>query len=702
MFSKTKLLAFLLIATGIVFAGEPQYVDDVGHKETALESGLIPHEGTSDLYTEETIIQAKTPSVDVPDIEYSREQLAFNLGNTRGFVKIKWKPESFYGRNINLLNNNVDEDSVFFSRSTLDVNFAFEYGKKCYGHEALEFYMTLRSKAVWGNPAASIGTADEEVRFAEAFLPAHRHTINRQFPWIREVWLRFNVNDALGLSFDNQHTFACGSFPFQLGRGIALGSAYAVNSGTLGFFSDNTIDQFAYGFDLCGEFIVDQLTYDLYGAILRNLGDSLRTNTERVYTHALGRRLDPERGPGHVDYVIAGRLSWVPVDTDDTLVSFEPYLMYNNVPEQRLEFIADSQAKLATVGLAGEFAVGEFEFGFDTAKNFGSQHILGWDRNRPRHHVARDAQYPAVQGGTLLVVNDRVLTAAPGTTPPPAKALFVPGSTTQRDIDAVPINSDNNGQPIPGTTLYNDLNRFRDPYRNKFKGWMFVVDAAYTFCCADLKLAAEGGVASGDEDPNRDLRDPNDSNVDGNYKGFIGLQEIYSGNRVKSVFLLGGVGRAPRPLSSPLQSTVIDPTPSTTSSFTNIAYVGTGLEWRPSGWQRYFLLKPNILAYWQQHHTKAFDIATAMTYPDKYARNYLGTEVNCFMDVQLLKDFNFFTVGSVFIPGSHYKDIKGKPLTAEQQRILERAIAAGLNTDSLPLLGTDVAWTINVGLEARF
>lgn len=694
MFSKFKLFAFAMLATTAIIAGEPKYVDTTGHKEV-LGGGLDVHEGTSDLYTQETVIQATTPSVDVPDIDYTREQLNFDLGNLRGFVKIKWKPESFYAKNANLLNNNVRADRIFFSRSTLDLNLALEYGKKCFGHEVLEFYMTLRSKALWGNAAGTIGTSNDQVKLVDGLFGPHNHSLNRQFPWIREVWLRFSINQALGLSFTNEHTFAMGSFPFQLGRGIALGSAYAVNQGSLGFFSDNTIDQFAYGYNFSGSFIEDVLAYDLYGAILQDNMDSFRATTAKVYAQEAGRRLNPERGPGKVDYVIAGRLKWVPVKTDDMTVSYEPYILFENNPEQRLEFVADSSVKLGTFGCAGEFGFGPFEWGFDTAFNFGSQKVKGWDRNR--------VSFEAIDG-VVTQVNSRVVQEDPNVVRRPAKQPFISGTPNQRAIEEVNVSQAQNGLPIQGTNpvLYNDLNRFRNEYRNKFEGWMFVIDAAYSFKVCKLKWAVEAGMASGDEDPNKDLNDPNDSRVDGDYKGFIGLQEIYTGGRVKSVFLLGGAGKLPRPLSTPRPGVGIDTEPSTTSSFNNLVYVGTGLDWKPCCAGRYFQVKPNVLAYWQQHRTKAFNIATRQSFENTFARAFLGTEVNCFVDVQLYKDFSMFVVGSVFKPGTHYKDIKGKPLNAEQQRILDRLDKTGYNLDILPLIGTDLAWTINVGMEARF
>ena len=59
----------------------------------------------------------------------------------------------------------------------------------------------------------------------------------------------------------------------------------------------------------------------------------------------------------------------------------EPYILYNHNPEQKVEFIGDAKSDLCTFGIAGEFELGNFECGFDTAFNFGKQTVYGWDRN---------------------------------------------------------------------------------------------------------------------------------------------------------------------------------------------------------------------------------------------------------------------------------------------------------------------------------
>ena len=98
----------------------------------------------------------------------------------------------------------------------------------------------------------------------------------------------------------------------------------------------------------------------------------------------------------------------------------------------------------------------------------------------------------------------------------------------------------------PGTpiVLKNSNGRFGNPYTNTFRGWMFVADAGYSFGDKSLLWTVTGGVASGDDNPNFETKD-------GTFDGFIGLQETYSGKRVRSVYLLGGAGKLKRLFSTP-------------------------------------------------------------------------------------------------------------------------------------------------------
>lgn len=633
-------------------------------------------------------------------IDYKQESMSFGWGNLTGKFQIKFKPETFVARNANLLNNNNLADFIQFSRSTIDVNFALDYGKKCYGYNVADFFVTMRNKSNWGNPESIVRTTLTKIKTLESLDSGHLHFITRQLFWIRELWFNFNINEALNLSFNSKLYFMLGAFPFELGRGIALGSAYAVNPGVLGFFSDNSIDQYAFGYKFNAEFVPNKLSLDLYGAILQNKGDSFNATGEKIFGQEIGRLLHPERGAGHVDFIIATRMKWFPKKTECIVVSFEPYLLYNNNPEQSIEFLADASARLGTAGVSGEFVIKDFEWGFDTAFNFGKQHVRGWDRNV----IEKENR-----GGMFTLVNSRVVTQNQNVNPKAPKVVFDPNSTNGKQIqlliDSAAQDASQNGKfigEVGGINLFNDLNRFRNHYDNKFKGWMFVADAAYWFKDRTLRFATTVGVASGDENPNLDLHNPGDSNVDGDFKGFVGLQEIYTGNRVQSVFLLGGAGRIPRPLTTPAQSSnVLTTLPTIVSGFTNLVFLGGSFLWSPNVESKSFNVRPNILFYWQQHATRKFDIATKMS-SHELARNFLGTEINSFFDIDLLKSLKLFVVGSVFIPGAHYTDIKGTPLSRDQQKLLDRLDPTGFSIFPIPLLGDDTAYTLNFGLEYRF
>lgn len=633
--------------------------------------------------------------------------LAFDLGSLTGRMQVKWKPESFFAKNSNLLNNLNESDWLFLNRSTLDFSLNIFYGRKELGHDASEFFMTLRNKNTWGNPESIAQTTESELKLLEVVFGGHKHFITRNMVWIREIWLKFCVNDALALGFNNNHYFTLGSFPFELGRGIALGSAYAVSQRFLGFYSDTTIDQYAYGFKLSGDFFPSKLTYDLYGAILENKSDNFTNTTLKTRGQEYGHRLNQERGPGKINFLVAGRLRWYPITCPGRSLQIEPYILYNRAPEQTVEFLSDSVSQLGTAGIAGEFSSNNWEGGVDTAFNFGQQQVKGWDRNRTEFE---NRSIPAISApnSTVVVVNTRVVTQDPNVVARPPKAFYDPNSTAGRQaqqiINTTAQDASQNGAligTVAGVDLYNDLNRFRNPHNNIYQGWMVVGDLAYWLKNRTLRLAGMFGYASGDEDPNINLDDPNSVNFDGNYKGFIGLQELYSGNRVQSAFFLGGAGRVPRPLSVPNPDEGLSELPSTVNGITNLMFIGSSANWFPKT-KRAIGIRPNILWYWQTHATKKFDITTGQSSPTEFARNFLGTEINSFIDVEFIKDLKFFTVWSIFIPGAHYKDIKGTPLNRDQLRILDSVDVTGIDNDRLPLLGTDTAFTLNMGLEYRY
>lgn len=614
-----------------------------------------------------------------------------------------FKPELFAGKNFTFLNNNVPEDVIFYFRHTNDYFLDLVYGKETFGYPVAEFKTSVRNRAVWGSPVVA-QTLPAEASFLNADMKDHHHALPRLFFWMREIWLQVGLCEFLGLGFENKHYLTVGAFPFELGRGISLGAAYAIGPGPLGFYSDGMIDQFAFGLKLSGDIIPETLKYDLYGALLQSRSYSLEQTAKPILKQEIGSRDHPSRGFGKDNYLIAARLLWTAFDNNCGVATIEPYVMYNNDPEQKVEFVADSNSKLLTAGLAAEYINGAFECGFDTAFNRGRQFVRPWDRNQ----VIVDNF-----NGQAVLVNSQVLVDSANEFNG-LKAPDVPKSDAQKAINNSSLNgtSSQNGQIIPGTqnlpslgyvdgplNLKNSAVRFRTNengtgYSNKYKGWMFVSDASYWVYNRELQVAVTGGYASGDQDPNFVVKD-------GNFKGFIGLQEVYAGKRVKSVFLLGTVGKVKRPGTQPENPLSNKDFASSASGFTNLAFVGSGFTWKPASCaESRFVWNPNIFAYWEPSPGKKFDAVSGKDLPEQ-ASKFLGIEVNTFLSYYPFASLKCFAIGSVFLPGTHFKDIKGKPLTPPQKKALE-SFQKRPDAALVPNIGNDTAYTINIGMEFAF
>lgn len=609
-------------------------------------------------------------------------------------------PEVFYGKNISLLNSNNPNDKIFYVRHIFDLNLDLAYGKKTYQTDVAKLYFNARNKSIWGNANSIAPTTESETKGLNAVGRPHKHNIPRHIFWIRELWLRLELGPLLSLNLLNDHTLTFGAFPFELGRGIALGDAYAIAPEILGFYTDNNVDQFAFGGKLSGEIVPSNLTYDFYTAILQNKSSSLSDTGEKSFGQIYNKLKTPARGFGLINFLVAGRFNWTVFDnTRFGKLKFEPYALYNNDPEQRVEFTGDAQSRLGTVGLACEYRGDRCEFGFDYAQNLGEQIVKGVDRNQ----VIQENR-----NGFVTEVNSNVRVGGP--TPPNPTALFIPNSDSQtiinrsRDDEIHNINKQNqNGQPIgfsttPGNEgeLFNDLRRFRDGYTNFYRGRMFVTDASIWIYRKDLQFAVTAGFASGDSNPHDEVKD-------GTYDGFIPLQELYSGKRVRSAFLFGGAGKLKRPLSTPDPDDVgpISKFSAVLNGFTNIVFTGAGFIWKPQDCRKPINFNPNLLAFWQQTPSRKFDFVTKRDLYEN-ARTFLGIEANIFFYVYPLKDLKLFLVTSVFFPGAHYHDIRGKPLDREQDRALDVLDRTGFVQDILPNIGTDIAFTFNMGLEFRF
>ncbi len=548
--------------------------------------------------------------------------------------------------------------------------------------------ITARNKVVWGNHKV-IYTDMAWLTTVNAVATGHSHNIGANMIWLREIWVELDITKSCKMTDILQQTLTIGSFPLLFGRGIALGAAYSVNPAALGFFQDNTVDQFAWGAKVSGGLIKDHLKYDIYLSILSDQSTSLRETNFPTQLKAFGTSDGIVRGAGQIGYILGGRFIFTPI-TGKTNLKFEPYALHHHDPEQKLEFFCDAKANLTTAGFAVECNASRFELGFDTAVNFGSQDVKGWDRNTINF---------VNSGGIGTFVYSEVCNVDPNVVTPTAANNVVmnpENKAVNKAIAAVTPGVLSNGALIAGTTDYNSLSRYRAPYKVAFGGFMFVGDVAFWLIPKDLSLNATAGISSGDQNPHANSTDPLSSKVDGTYNGFIPIQELYCGQRVKSFF--GMASGILRPLTVPKSGSKFA---TTVNNFTNLRFWGMGIKYAPEDAVKKWNVCPNMIMYWQDVASNCFDLTTGQSI-DVPASKQLGVEGNIFFETNPSENVYISGGAAIFVPGQHYFDIQGKPTNAIQRALLDGAIATGKDTSKLPLISDDSAYSISLALGYTF
>lgn len=599
-----------------------------------------------------------------------------------------YRPEMFVWDRATFLNRDEINDFFWLARHTCDL------GLNITDKDVIvEFNFVIRNKGVWGNAGTIARTIPKVIKILDSPLVPQSFSLPRYIFWMREGWLRFNLGKLFGLKFKCNHYFTLGAFPFSLGRGISLGDAYAVGPELLGFYSDTVVDQYAFGFLFSGELIKDTLDYNFYGALLQTKADNLANTSDKVRIQQYNRRSSPSRGPNILNYLFAGNVNWYPIKSEAAgSLRLQPYWLFNEDDEQRIDFEGDAKSRLGTIGLEIEYLGNRIEVGVEGAFNLGHQTVRGWDRNA--------VQLQSIDG-RVSQVNSHVVDSNG------AKIPFVADDPAQKAIFSVNPGENENGQQIPGDfpvigflmppdgQIFNGKDRFRDPYCNEYNGWMIISDASLWVYKKDLKFAVTLGAASGDDNPNFDTKDRN-------FEGFIGLQEIYAGKRVKSAFFLGGHGKVVRPIANPFEEDDTNILTETVSGFTNLILGGFGLTWSPTDWEKPFKINPNCLFYWQHQSVPLSPIRDRCFSSIPLANSFLGTELNVFMDCNIVKNLKLYGVMSIFIPGQFYQDIQGR------RDIVAELIKSNLDDlrdlafDEIPRFGSDTALTFNFGIEYRF
>jgi hypothetical protein len=611
------------------------------------------------------------------------------------------KLETAYGRNLRLLNYGNPTDQTYLpGRMYLDTTGTYQYGQASHDHTVIKTKMTFRTKYVFGSPESIAPTDNSTVKISDVVTGQHYHNLNRLYLWTREA--------SFDGAFNKDTHLTIGLFPFELGRGIALGSAYAVDLSNIGYYTTAVVDQYAPGIRLSGVMPCwKNVNYDLYAEMINCKESTWDDTNDHIRGQEYGHKFNQARGFGISNYLFAGRLKGNFFKAANHTITVEPYILVDNQKEQRVRFLGDASALLATVGLSFEGIWQNLDFGFEIAQNIGRQNVKGVDRNVIKNEI---------RNGIMYEVNSDV-TAVATLGPDTASQKAVYYDSTQEIINHTFESEASNGEVIYShnapTNFKSSATRFTNPYRVIYGGNMFVADGSYKIKGTDTKFSLAGAYASGDENPHKILGNGLiDNGSYFNYDGFVGLQELYSGKRVKSVLLLSGAGRIPRMLSIPVSRTGSRGFADTVSRFNNIMSLGCSAETKLSVEKYLLSINPNILMYWQPHAAKRYQAllssATSLNDPafynsrPEFISQHLGTEANIILNTYVVEDLNCFLTMAVFYPGAHYHDVKGTPISKEQAAYLDRMDRSGVSVETEPLVGENPAYFFNLGFTYKY
>ncbi|MBM18270.1 MAG: hypothetical protein CL947_04355 [Epsilonproteobacteria bacterium] len=582
----------------------------------------------------------------------------------------KLTQEMFTAQNTTYLNKSLQNDSIVFLRATSDYYFDFMYGKG--PRPTITAHNTLRFRYKWGS-GTEVRIFDSNATVVDVPCAVRGTQANKHLLWSREAWIKIALGDV---TQPNEHFVQLGVFPYQVGRGISFGPAYQ-RGGFLGFTPGFSVDQFAPGFLLHINPAPNKASAEFYFAMLENVNTSFKSNNELVRKKEIDAC--PQRGPGRQSYAAVTKGIWEAYTGEDGSILLEPYIVYFQAPDQKLEFSNDLDSFLTTYGIMVEGKFGKFDWGFEAAINDGNALIKPWDRNTIT--LARNSDGLLAEKYTKVVTADPAITSNPSTaTVTNANKTVVEGANSSTTgVGNISRGAGLNAQEIGNSGLYNTYDRFRPKQNIDFDGYFFIADASYQVIDKVLNVAVGAGYSSGNINEQLDTNKLSGKALNQAFNGFVTLQSVYSGKRLRHLIIFNeGVPRfTTRNPNGTFTNQNITPALSNESiEFTNIAFAGTRAEWKIKQLKNYKVtFAPNVIGYWA--------VETPDTKQGVQARNYMGTEVTAELSAYAFEKLKVYCYVGLLFPGNYYKDMCGTLI------------------DKQPL-GSDVATIVNIGINYVF
>ena len=550
-------------------------------------------------------------------------------------------------------NRDILNDRKFFVRSTADFFIDFSYGSD--GLSRIQFHDTLRFRHKWGGQS-EIALDASDVTVAGSKVSSITGSLTKHILWTREAWIKI----MLGTLEAQDDFIQVGLVPYSVGRGLSLGSAYK-SGGFLGFAPGFSIDQFAPGAVLRYDLYPKRLFLEAYFALLENKHVSYRSNNESIRSsEILEGGASDKRGTSSFVYLCALRSKAVPLDKGDSKrLTIEPYYVYQQAPDQKIEFDNDSASYLKSFGVSAEFTWNRFKCGGEFGMNKGEQDIKPWDRNGIA--IVND-DGSLIQQYTKIYKDDGSGAASTDlATVTTVNAAAVSAAARGTDYNSGEVTVD-------GTNVWNAADRFRPRQKKFFEGWFALFDASYDISPEHLTFVWGAGWVSGELSANKSVSNMSEKDLMSQvHSGFLPLQSVYSGTRLRHLVMINA--SIPRfakqqPWETSTNQNVVTSIhgSESLSGMTNLSFIGGNLEWSVQSFKKHKLqLSPNVIHYWSPESPLLQDGTTASP--------SLGTELTLEVSAKIFDRIKLYSYGGVFFPGKQYTQMKEAGVTVNKVAI---------------------------------
>ncbi len=520
-----------------------------------------------------------------------------------------------------------------------------------------------------------------------------------------------------------------GYFPYQLGRGIALGPS---DEGGIEYFGYNlSALPFASPFYAPGILwhgtVTPHVAYELYYSLLLKRYNAPFERDALYFRFRLDKAALNRFGKEVASQLWAGKVIVKPFDVAHKSLYSEGYFLWHHATlnaSARNQNIVDRDTDVVTLGCMLDCRYKQLRWNLECATQLGAVVMHPFDKNDLRlrknaqgfaeaacTHVraAKMKTYDGTDGGfaqfedtpslpapatdaLLSMVNDDNL----GYSPSNVALHDASGNTIIDLMQGNFINKEdlknslaalwNGGAPIASAATllaqaqsryiqcYNAQDRVRNQFKVELQGFMCTADLAYAMKKFPCSLHLAGAFISGDTDPF--AAEKNTS-----YKGFLPIRDIrYRGHFVKSLAVLGA-RVIPRPCDGQWHQ----------QDASNLAYAGVGFQVNPLEDRSKLLIESNVLWFFQPAQQKKA-LLDSGTEALGYAHQDLGVECNASLTFRPLKSLVLLARGGIFFPGKLYKD--------REAQMMQLMTTSG--TLEKTKIGIDLAWGYHLRLAYSF